>query len=609
MGCDLQEHRARIGTWACRVRECIAATRSVHVPASSRYALVMRVLRATALCTLLIIGGVEQNPGPGGTSKGKLSCTACFKLLRAGAQCDNCGKWFHVGCNTNLRDKTTMKWICIVCTTNRELYVKQVIRCLESELQTANQIIREIVQINGALQEELFKHKLSTRNENTVREGIRSATKESEVECLILGDSTIRHVETDHMAFRVECFPGIRAEQLKPIIEAGQFGNPQYVILHVGTYDAWKSIDCLTGDVYDLVKLAQAKFTSSKIILSGVIRRRDMRWQRIRAINDNFDWVARCLGVLFVDPNSWVYEDDLDVDGVHLNHMGARRLGSLYCRICHSKTDKQLLEDNPPHEESLIWNETEDTQHENIGTTQKDSWKSNMFDIMRQMTTHDLNTTTTHRIEGTQASRNDNRGHSENGKNGTSATYDLSTALCHADTTWNEEEVIAEQNVTAAKDDQGATIHSNLGQETTAWTEMTAAVSKDYSSALASVPLTTAQWYNEIVEAATAGESDDAAVSRDSNLIRFRDEAGTTAACHVNRPSGMWNTDLAPTLQAIEGPATSLTGDWATATQEDVSGDLKMMTPIGTGRPITRPTPVRDDQSEIEAPQIYFYSQ
>jgi hypothetical protein len=57
-------------------------------------------------------------------------------------------------------------------------------------------------------------------------------------------------------------------------------------------------------------------------------------WRRIGAINDRYDWVAKTLGVTFVDPNCWVDDWDFARDGLHINRRGARELGQLYSRVC-----------------------------------------------------------------------------------------------------------------------------------------------------------------------------------------------------------------------------------------------------------------------------------
>jgi hypothetical protein len=111
----------------------------------------------------------------------------------------------------------------------------------------------------------------------------------------------------------VECSAGIRVEQLNKAIEKRDLGNPETVIIHVGTNDlrAMRNLDFVTGEVYVLVATAKSKCLNCRLVLSGVLRNRNVSWQHIRALNDTFDWIANALGITFVDPNSWLEERDL----------------------------------------------------------------------------------------------------------------------------------------------------------------------------------------------------------------------------------------------------------------------------------------------------------
>jgi len=73
------------------------------------------------------------------------------------------------------------------------------------------------------------------------------------------------------------------------------------------------------GDVYDLVNMAKTKFSTSRVVLSGVLQRRDMSWRCSGTINSRYEWVAQILGVTFIDPNSWVDDWDFGRDGLHIN--------------------------------------------------------------------------------------------------------------------------------------------------------------------------------------------------------------------------------------------------------------------------------------------------
>jgi hypothetical protein len=98
-------------------------------------------------------------------------------------------------------------------------------------------------------------------------------------------------------------------------------GSPANVVIHVGTNDLRQTanLDYVMGYVYALVNKARTKFPQARITLSGILRRRDVSWRHIGAINDIYDWIAKTLGVTFVDPNSWIEEWDVARDGLHIN--------------------------------------------------------------------------------------------------------------------------------------------------------------------------------------------------------------------------------------------------------------------------------------------------
>jgi hypothetical protein len=152
-------------------------------------------------------------------------------------------------------------------------------------------------------------------------------------------ETIIRNVGTECSDMKVECFPGIRTEQLQSAIEERDLGIPGSVVIHVGTKDLRNgNLDYVMGDVYDLVNMAKSKFSASRVVLSGVLRSGDVSWRRIGAVNDRLEWVANTLGVTFVDPNGWVEDWDFSRDGLHINRRGARHLGQLYSRVCAEQT-------------------------------------------------------------------------------------------------------------------------------------------------------------------------------------------------------------------------------------------------------------------------------
>jgi hypothetical protein len=82
---------------------------------------------------------------------------------------------------------------------------------------------------------------------------------------------------------KVECFPGIRTEQLERVIEKRDLRSPDSVVIHVGTNDLRRTgnLDYVMEDVYDLVNTAKFKFSVSRVVLSDVLQRGDVSWPHI----------------------------------------------------------------------------------------------------------------------------------------------------------------------------------------------------------------------------------------------------------------------------------------------------------------------------------------
>jgi len=62
----------------------------------------LTVLSSMVLAVLLVIGGVEQNPGPvvEVDNTVRLLCTGCGRNLKSGIQCELCGRWYHYSCGS-----------------------------------------------------------------------------------------------------------------------------------------------------------------------------------------------------------------------------------------------------------------------------------------------------------------------------------------------------------------------------------------------------------------------------------------------------------------------------------------------------------------------------
>ena len=166
------------------------------------------ILCAAVLASLLVIGGVELNPGPSENIV-QLSCSGCDRNLKSGTQCDSYGRWYHNSCgNVKFQVAESGKWNCDRCRSER-------LRVLEEKLRDAEIQIEELKQRNKAMEEQLAQ----VGNGKEVGKGDTVTLKPVSEKCLVLGDSIVRNVGTEKRNMRVGCFPGIRTDQLRRVIE------------------------------------------------------------------------------------------------------------------------------------------------------------------------------------------------------------------------------------------------------------------------------------------------------------------------------------------------------------------------------------------------------
>jgi hypothetical protein len=164
-------------------------------------------------------------------------------------------------------------------------------------------------------------------------------------ECLVFGDSIIRNVGSECSGIKLEYLPGTRTKQLHRVIENKYLGNPDTVIFNAGTNDlrGTGNLDYVMGDVYDLQNTAKTKFSTSRVVLNGVLRRRDVSWRHIGAVSSRYEWVAQMLGVSFLDPIIWAHDWDFGRDGLHISRREARHLGQIYSRVFGIDSGRQKM--------------------------------------------------------------------------------------------------------------------------------------------------------------------------------------------------------------------------------------------------------------------------
>jgi len=117
MVCYVEGYRARVGTWAAR-SSWLSAVGHVGTRGGNTY-LGPIILCAAVIATLLMIGGVELNPGP--VDKIVLVLySGCDRNLKSGTQCESCGRWYQNSCgNVKFTVAESGKWNCDRCRSER----------------------------------------------------------------------------------------------------------------------------------------------------------------------------------------------------------------------------------------------------------------------------------------------------------------------------------------------------------------------------------------------------------------------------------------------------------------------------------------------------------
>jgi len=164
-------------------------------------------------------------------------------LVTGGTNYSGCG-------NVKFQVAESGKWNYDRCRSER-------LRVLEEKLRDDQIQIEVLKRRNKALEEQI----LLTVNGKDVGKGDTVTVKPVGEKCLVLGDSRVRNAGAENSNMRVECFPGIRADQLRRVMENRDLGYSD-VVIHVGTNDVRRSrnLDYIMGEVYDLVNTAKAKF-------------------------------------------------------------------------------------------------------------------------------------------------------------------------------------------------------------------------------------------------------------------------------------------------------------------------------------------------------------
>ena len=198
----------------------------------------LTVLSSMVLAVLLIMGGVEQNPGPVLEVENTVQflCTGCGRNLKSGIQCELWERWYHYSCGS-VKGQAAERgnWNCENCRTEN-------VRMLKEELQKALLQIDELKARNRELEAKILM--AGTGISDTM------PTEQKFTKCVVVGDSILRNFGAEK-ADMMECFPGIKTEQLHRMIEKRRLGSPETVIIHVGANDmrTTRNLELIMGEI------------------------------------------------------------------------------------------------------------------------------------------------------------------------------------------------------------------------------------------------------------------------------------------------------------------------------------------------------------------------
>jgi hypothetical protein len=156
---------------------------------------------------------------------------------------------------------------------------------------------------------------------------------------LVIGDSIVRHTAdlSKRVGVSTICVPGGTVKDIMEVVSALPrlfSAPPSKVIFHVGTnnWANWESAKGVAHRLRELLVLSRSLLPEAKILVSGLLLRRDSRDQDIKEVNKEISNVMRTFpNTFFIDCNVrcktqfW-----LGKDGLHLNRLGSRLLSDVF---------------------------------------------------------------------------------------------------------------------------------------------------------------------------------------------------------------------------------------------------------------------------------------
>ena len=91
--------------------------------------------------------------------------------------------------------------------------------------------------------------------------------KQTFTKCMVGGDWVLQNVGAKHADMMVECFQGVKIEQLHRVMEKSDLGSPETVITHVCTnaLRTTRNLEFVMGEINALVATAKRKLRNCRL--------------------------------------------------------------------------------------------------------------------------------------------------------------------------------------------------------------------------------------------------------------------------------------------------------------------------------------------------------
>lgn len=171
-------------------------------------------------------------------------------------------------------------------------------------------------------------------------------TSNWEEQTVLMGDSIIKKLKLNcpKSVVKKHCMPGATLESLTASLKDVDLHAAKTVVVHAGTNSlirgpngAVENADAVVAQASQLLKTIREGCPTAFIVLSSILFRRRFNDYAVNRVNEMLEKVANGMErVRFVDGNSWLGEDGLAPDGLHLNNRGVTTMSALLSKVVSS---------------------------------------------------------------------------------------------------------------------------------------------------------------------------------------------------------------------------------------------------------------------------------